>query len=120
MTGIVRSPRNIAHRIIEEFMLAANEAVAAHLEQTGSPSIYRVHEQPDPKRVMEFEEMAAQFGYSLGVGAIPVSKVCLHGAQTAKGARFTRMSSSPKRSNFPRGIIKSWWRKSRASRRSAF
>jgi ribonuclease R len=74
MTGIARSPRNIAHRIIEEFMLAANEAVAAHLEQTGHPAIYRIHEQPDPKRVMEFEEVAAQFGYSLGVGAIPVSR----------------------------------------------
>ena len=74
MTGIARSPRNIANRIIEEFMLAANEAVAAHLEQTGHAAIYRVHEQPDPKRVMEFEEIAAQFGYSLGVGAIPVSR----------------------------------------------
>ncbi len=74
MTGIGRSPRNIANRIIEEFMLAANEAVAAHLEQTGHAAIYRVHEPPDPKRVMEFEEVAAQFGYSLGVGAIPVSR----------------------------------------------
>src|SRR5579862_8206657 len=74
MTGIGRSPRNIANRIIEEFMLAANEAVAAHLEHTGHPAIYRVHEPPDPKRVMEFEEIAAQFGYSLGVGAIPVSR----------------------------------------------
>src|SRR5580704_4193135 len=74
MTGIARSPRNIANRIIEEFMLAANEAVAAHLEQTGHPAIYRVHERPDPKRVMEFEEIAAQFGYSLGIGAIPVSR----------------------------------------------
>ncbi|HTY54884.1 MAG TPA: VacB/RNase II family 3'-5' exoribonuclease, partial [Candidatus Binataceae bacterium] len=74
MTGVVRAPRNIAHRIIEEFMLAANEAVAAHLQATGQPSIYRIHEQPDPKRVMEFEEVAAHFGYSLGVGAIPVKK----------------------------------------------
>ncbi|MDP9169465.1 MAG: VacB/RNase II family 3'-5' exoribonuclease, partial [Acidobacteriota bacterium] len=74
MTGVGRGARNIAHRIIEEFMLTANEAVAAHLEQTGLPSIYRTHDQPDPKRVMEFEEVAAQFGYSLGVGAIPVSK----------------------------------------------
>jgi ribonuclease R len=74
MTGVVRAPRNIAHRIIEEFMLSANEAVAAHLQATGLPSIYRIHEQPDPKRVMEFEEVAAHFGYSLGVGAIPVKK----------------------------------------------
>jgi ribonuclease R len=72
MTGVSRSPRNIAHRIIEEFMLAANEAVAARLENTGEPSIYRIHEQPDPARVMEFEETAKQFGYSLG--RVPVKK----------------------------------------------
>jgi len=74
MTGITRASRNIAHRIIEEFMLAANEAVAAHLENAGIASIYRIHEKPDPKRVMEFEDVAAHFGYSLGVGAIPVKK----------------------------------------------
>jgi ribonuclease R len=73
MTGVARAPRNIAHRIIEEFMLAANEAVAAHLEARG-PSIFRIHEEPDPKRVMEFEEVSTHFGYSLGVGAIPVKK----------------------------------------------
>jgi ribonuclease R len=78
MTGVTRSPRNIANRIIEEFMLAANEAVAAHLEATGFPSIYRVHDSPDPKRVMEFEDIAAQFGYSLGVGSVPVSKLRYH------------------------------------------
>jgi ribonuclease R len=74
MTGVTRAPRNIAHRLIEEFMLAANEAVAAHLEQSGIASVYRIHEKPDPKRVMEFEEVAAHFGHSLGVGAIPVKK----------------------------------------------
>jgi ribonuclease R len=74
MTSVVRAPRNIAHKIIEEFMLSANEAVAAHLQASGLPSVYRIHEPPDPKRVMEFEEVAAHFGYSLGVGAIPVKK----------------------------------------------
>jgi ribonuclease R len=74
MTGVTRGPRNIAHRIIEEFMLAANEAVAGHMEHLGVPMIFRIHEQPDPKRVMDFEEVAAQFGYSLGVGAIPVKR----------------------------------------------
>ncbi|HLY19718.1 MAG TPA: VacB/RNase II family 3'-5' exoribonuclease [Bryobacteraceae bacterium] len=74
MTGVIRAPRNIAHRLIEEFMLAANEAVASHLETTLESSIYRIHELPDPKRVMEFEEVAAHFGYSLGAGAIPVKK----------------------------------------------
>ena len=74
MTGVTRSARNIAHRLIEEFMLAANEAVAGHLEQAGIPSIYRIHEKPDAKRVMEFEEVAAHFGYSLGIGALPVKR----------------------------------------------
>src|SRR4051812_38914562 len=74
MTGVTKAPRNFAHRIIEEFMLAANEAVASHLEDTLEESLYRIHEKPDPKRVAEFEEVAAHFGYSLGVGAIPVKK----------------------------------------------
>ena len=68
MTGVTRAPRNIAHRIIEEFMLSANEAVAAHLEHTLAASIFRIHEKPDPKRVMEFEEVAAHFGVTLGIG----------------------------------------------------
>jgi ribonuclease R len=70
MTGVTRAPRNIAHRIIEEFMLAANEAVAG----SGAVSLFRIHEKPDPKRVMEFEEVATHFGYSLGIGAVPVKK----------------------------------------------
>jgi ribonuclease R len=74
MTGIARSPRNIAHRIIEEFMLAANEAVAARLEDAGAESLFRIHEPPDPQRVMEFEELAQTFGYSLGMGGFPVRK----------------------------------------------
>jgi ribonuclease R len=72
MTGVSRAPQNFAHRIIEEFMLAANEAVAAHLESAGIASIYRIHEIPDPRRVMDFEEVAKQFGYSLG--RVPVKK----------------------------------------------
>jgi ribonuclease R len=55
-------------------MLAANEAVASHLETAGIPTIFRVHERPDPKRVMEFEDVAATFGYSLGAGATPVRR----------------------------------------------
>ncbi len=74
MTGVTRGPRNIAHRIIEEFMLSANESVASAMEATDTPSIYRIHEAPDPKRVLEFEEVAAHFGYSLGMGAMPVKR----------------------------------------------
>ncbi len=74
MAGVTRGPRNIAHRLIEEFMLSANEAVASHLEQADIASIFRIHEKPDPKRVLEFEEIATHFGYSLGIGAIPVKR----------------------------------------------
>jgi len=75
MQSVTRSERNIANRIIEEFMLAANECVASYLEHKGVPSLYRIHEKPDPRRVMEFETIAAKFGYSLGVGALPVKRV---------------------------------------------
>ncbi len=75
MRAITRSERNIAHRLIEEFMLSANECVASYLEQKGVPSLYRIHEKPDPKRVFEFETIAASFGYSLGVGALPIQRL---------------------------------------------
>ena len=74
MTGVTRAPRNIAHRLIEEFMLAANEAVASHLEALEIPTLFRIHERPDPKRVLEFEEVATHFGYSLRGGAAPVKR----------------------------------------------
>ncbi len=80
MQSIVRSERNIAHRLIEEFMLAANEAVAQYLEKRGIASLHRVHEKPDPKKVLEFEELAQAFGYSLGVDDLAERKIAVrHG-----------------------------------------
>jgi ribonuclease R len=64
-TAIVRSERNLAHRIIEEFMLAANEAVATFLEKTPVPSLYRVHENPDPLKLKDLVDFVAGFGYQL-------------------------------------------------------
>jgi ribonuclease R len=75
MKSITRSERNIAHRLIEEFMLSANECVAEYLEHKRVASLYRVHEKPDAKRVYDFEVIAAAFGYSLGVGALPIQRV---------------------------------------------
>jgi ribonuclease R len=75
MKSIARSERNMAHRLIEEFMLAANECVAQHLESRDVASLYRIHEKPDAKRVYDFEVVAATFGYSLGVGALPIHRV---------------------------------------------
>ena len=77
MKSITRSERNIAHRLIEEFMLSANECVAHYLENKRIASLYRVHEKPDAKRVYDFEVIAATFGYSLGVGALPIQRVQL-------------------------------------------
>jgi ribonuclease R len=75
MKSISRSERNIAHRLIEEFMLSANECVAHDLESRRVASLYRIHEKPDAKRVYDFEAIAATFGYSLGVGALPIHRV---------------------------------------------
>ena len=65
---IVAGERNVAHRLIEEFMLLANETVAGHLETKGMPALYRIHEPPDPLKVMQFEEFISAFKYSLGAG----------------------------------------------------
>ncbi len=74
MESVRRSERTWANRLIEEFMLAANECVAAWIEDLALPSLYRIHEQPDPRRVVDFEEAAAAFGHSLGIGALPVRR----------------------------------------------
>jgi ribonuclease R len=62
---IVAAERNVAHRIIEEFMLLANETVAHHLADAEVPTLYRVHEDPDPLKVEEFEQFVSTLGYSL-------------------------------------------------------
>jgi len=70
--GIARSERNIAHRLIEEFMLLANETVAKHLEALNVPSLYRIHEEPNIEKVEEFAEIAASFGHKFSMhGPVP-------------------------------------------------
>ena len=64
---IVRRERNVAHQIIEEFMIAANEAVAAYLEDRQIPTLYRVHDLPDPDKVEDFVKFAATLGINLSV-----------------------------------------------------
>ncbi|HIJ86859.1 MAG TPA: ribonuclease R [Desulfuromonadales bacterium] len=61
--GIIRAERTLAHQLIEEFMLAANEAVARHITSRGIPFLYRVHENPDPAKLLAFQEFAYGFGY---------------------------------------------------------
>src|SRR3989442_2253986 len=68
--AITALQRNVAHRLIEEFMLLANETVATYLESQHAPALYRVHEEPDILKVAKFEEFISGFGYSL---AAPVN-----------------------------------------------
>jgi len=64
--AIIALHRNVAHRLIEEFMLLANETVASHLETHSAPALYRVHEEPDVLKVSKFEDFISGFGFSLG------------------------------------------------------
>ncbi|MDD2583103.1 MAG: ribonuclease R, partial [Desulfuromonadaceae bacterium] len=61
--GIIRAERNLAHQLIEEFMLAANEAVARYVTGRDIPFLYRVHENPDPVKLQTFQEFVYGFGY---------------------------------------------------------
>src|SRR5581483_4958895 len=64
--AIIALHRNVAHRLIEEFMLLANETVASHLEANMAPALYRIHEEPDVLKISKFEDFISGFGYSLG------------------------------------------------------
>jgi ribonuclease R len=55
-----------SHQLIEEFMLAANEAVARELKKRAIPTIYRVHENPDPEKLAEYREFVLSFNYKVG------------------------------------------------------
>lgn len=76
VAGVMKAERNIAHRIIEEFMLLANETVAGHLEKLGIPTVYRIHEKPEPQRVWEFAELARAYGHKF-----PAADVSSHDYQ---------------------------------------
>lgn len=87
MKAIVRSQRGWSHRLIEEFMLSANECVAHWIEAQDVPGIYRIHEVPDPKRIVDFEETASQFGYSLGFSSLPVKRIQMKSDRRAARGR---------------------------------
>jgi ribonuclease R len=106
MKAIVRSERGWAHRLIEEFMLSANECVAHWLEAQGIASIYRIHEMPDPKRIVEFEETASQFGHSLGLGNLPVRKFTMKADRrdSRKNSARGHDSRAPQQHEIPESI----------------
>ncbi|HEX7616363.1 MAG TPA: ribonuclease R [Thermoanaerobaculia bacterium] len=65
VVAILKAVRNEAHRLIEEFMLAANEAVAKHLEFIPTPALYRVHDRPDESRLADIRVVLGPLGYDL-------------------------------------------------------
>ncbi len=67
--------RNDAHRLVEDFMLLANQAVAERLRGTDTPALHRVHEAPDETRVDSFEDLLAGFGERLRVPSEPLRPV---------------------------------------------
>jgi ribonuclease R len=71
--NIVRAERNIAHRIIEEFMIAANEAVACHLKAQNLPLLYRVHEGPDVEALEAIAPLLLSLGYRLPMKRDPIT-----------------------------------------------
>src|SRR5216684_2622674 len=93
MVNITRSERNIAHRLIEEFMLAANRAVAGYLLKRGIEALHRVHEKPDARKVLEFEELARAFGYSLGVEGLQQREIAVRHGRVPSPAKAGRPDS---------------------------
>jgi ribonuclease R len=64
--GLVREDNDISHQLIEEFMLLANEIVAKATRERAVPSVYRVHEDPDPIRLQDYREQIRSYGIEVG------------------------------------------------------
>ncbi|RKH62805.1 ribonuclease R family protein [Corallococcus aberystwythensis] len=69
VSGLAGEKDTSAHNMIERFMVAANEAIATWLMTRGVPTVYRVHEQPDPQRVADVNAFALHSGFAAGFGA---------------------------------------------------
>jgi ribonuclease R len=104
MQSIVRSERSWANRLIEEFMLSANECVASWLQNLDVPSLYRIHEKPEPRRVVEFETVAAGFGYSLGLGPLPVRRLTMKSERREQRGRAPGQGHQPRQYEIPEDI----------------
>jgi len=66
-TDIIRAERLFSHRIIEEFMIVANETVAMHLTKKGWPMVYRVHDKPTGEKLVAFTKLIETLGYSFPI-----------------------------------------------------
>ena len=106
MAAITQSERGWSNRLIEEFMLTANECVAHWLEGQGD-SIYRIHELPDPKRILDFEQVASTYGQTLGFSSLPVKRVTMKSdrrSSRANSERFGTKARAPQQYDVPEKI----------------
>ncbi len=90
LIDILPSKRNFAHQIIEEFMLAANEAVARYLTKRKYPTIYRIHEAPDKRKLESLDKALRIFGYSLNFEE-PEAKALQKILELAEGKREEKL-----------------------------
>ena len=97
LTNVLKSERNIAHRIIEEFMLLANEVVARSLSEWEHPLLYRVHEPPDLLKIIDFNNIAQGFGYRLGTISSRPNSVKLRTKKRTKKKEHRRKTQPRKR-----------------------
>ena len=124
MTGVTRAPRNIAHRIIEEFMLAANEAVAAHLEEARQP-VHLPHSREARSQARDGVRgggralrLFAGRGRDSGEEVRGKDRIARIGTRSQEAAREIVLPDAGADAS-RRACIRSWWRKSKASPRSA-
>lgn len=89
--NIVKAERNAAHMLIEDLMIAANEAVAAFLSQKGYPCIYRVHDKPDPEKLLELNVLLKYLGHSVSIGRDPTPKKLSNIVKLVKGRPEERL-----------------------------
>ena len=68
ITEIIKKPRNLSDRLIEQFMVITNEVIARHSDKLNLPFVYRVHEDPTPERVKAFKQFISSFGLKLEAG----------------------------------------------------
>ena len=132
MTNIGRSERNIAHRIIEEFMLAANRAVAHYLLARGIHALHRVHENPTAARSSNLKSSPAP------LAILSASKIFISAKSPCATAKFPspakagrpetrgygrerqqRVSFPARTSSSPRSTTSAWSRSSPATPRNA-
>ncbi len=93
--GIAPVPRLDSHRLIEEFMIAANVAAAQFLSRRDQPCMYRIHERPDPDRIDDLRALLAEHGFKVPRGHSPdpglFNKVLHQVRETPKAELFSQL-----------------------------